>query len=79
LDLNDAGFVKVDLRKFVNLEILLLRNNRLPTVDDTGIHSLSKLVVLDLRDNLISKMEEFVALVRALPSLTTLGMGGLET
>lgn len=75
LDLNDAGFAKVDVRKFVNLDILLLRNNKLTTLEDTGINTLTKLQVLDLRDNQLAKLEEVVALVRMLPQLTTLGLG----
>ena len=76
LDLNDAGFAKVDVRKFENLEVLLLKGNALTSLDDTGISSLSStLKVLDLRDNKLPKMEEIVSLVRMLPKLTTIGIG----
>jgi Leucine-rich repeat (LRR) protein len=77
LDLNDAGFAKVDVRKFQNLEVLLLKGNALTSLDDTGINTLSQsLKVLDLRDNKLGKMEEIVALIRMLPKLTTLGISG---
>lgn len=45
LDLNDSGFQKIDVFKFINLEFLLLRNNKLTTVTNTGIHQLKKLKV----------------------------------
>eukprot|EP01114_Cavostelium_apophysatum_P010445 TRINITY_DN2416_c0_g1_i11.p1 TRINITY_DN2416_c0_g1~~TRINITY_DN2416_c0_g1_i11.p1 ORF type:complete len:2801 (+),score=908.52 TRINITY_DN2416_c0_g1_i11:43-8445(+) len=76
LDLNDSGFQRVDVSEFKNLEILLLRKNKLVTSNETGITSLKKLTVLDLRDNRIERLEEAVDLVRSLTNLKTLGFGG---
>lgn len=45
LDLNDSGFQKIDVSKFINLEFLLLRGNKLTSLVDTGIHALKKLKV----------------------------------
>ena len=75
LDLNDAGFVKVDVTKFPNLEILLLRNNKLTTLEDSGIDKLTQLKVLDLKENSLKSLDEVVTVIRKLPNLITLGLG----
>lgn len=76
LDLNDAGFKKIDVKKYLNLEMLLLKNNKLNTLEDSGIHNLEKLCVLDLRNNHLNKLEEIVNIIRSLPELKTIGLSG---
>eukprot|EP00027_Filamoeba_sp_ATCC50430_P016759 CAMPEP_0168569714 /NCGR_PEP_ID=MMETSP0413-20121227/16321_1 /TAXON_ID=136452 /ORGANISM="Filamoeba nolandi, Strain NC-AS-23-1" /LENGTH=833 /DNA_ID=CAMNT_0008602261 /DNA_START=610 /DNA_END=3111 /DNA_ORIENTATION=- len=76
LDLTDAGFEKIDVRKYPNLEILLLKNNKLATLEDTGIHSLKKLRVLNLQNNSLVKMEQVVEVAKNLPNLATIGLSG---
>jgi Leucine-rich repeat (LRR) protein len=76
LDLNGAGFQRVDFSQYNKLEVLLLRRNRLTTILNSGILGLKSLRVLDLRDNLIAEQSEIITLVRACHNLVSLGVSG---
>lgn len=75
LNLNDAGFSQIDVSSFPNLEILLLRRNRLKNIDPS-IYRLIQLKALDLRENLLADLGEIVNLIRTLTKLNALGLQG---
>lgn len=70
----DLGFV--DLSEFVNLRELCLLGNRLETLDNSGITLLQGLEILDLRFNLIPRLEIIADIASSLPLLETLGISG---
>ncbi|KAL6041595.1 hypothetical protein QOT17_024850 [Balamuthia mandrillaris] len=77
LNLSMSMLYEIDLSPYVNLEVVLLRHNKLQHLAGTGIDSLKRLRVLDLRDNLLGSMEEVVvSAVSVLPGLTALGIEG---
>jgi len=76
LGLNAAGFKSFEINQFVSLKYLLLRGNYLTTVQGTGIETLSQLIVLDLRDNLLKESAEVAYIVHQCKQLTSLGIEG---
>ncbi|PRP78118.1 class VII unconventional myosin [Planoprotostelium fungivorum] len=76
LDLSEAGFKKIDVSVYPNLEILLLKGNLLRKVEGTGIHKLQKLSVLNLQNNRLKNLDKIATLVRALPKLQSIGLSG---
>ncbi len=77
LDLHDCGLFTYDLKPFINLEVLLLNKNEIKTVEVLyGLYNIKSLQVLDLRDNLIDKIDDFYTIVNTLRSLITLGIRG---
>lgn len=79
LDLINGGLEQLELAKFENLEVLLLKGNRIKTIEAIGgLSRLTKLKVLDLRKNNLSKLEEIVKLINDTPSLISIGLKGLK-
>lgn len=66
----------VDLSDFVNLRVLRLRNNRLTSVVGIGLHRMSSLTALDLRDNPLNVREPETVLnhLEAATGLVMLGL-----
>jgi Leucine-rich repeat (LRR) protein len=77
LDLNVGGLQHLDVSYYENLEFLLLKGNRIKSPEAiSGLSSLKRLRVLDLRKNLISKVEEVAAMITVIPSLVSVGLKG---
>jgi Leucine-rich repeat (LRR) protein len=77
LDLSHADLAFVNLAQFVHLRELNLLGNRIESLDScVGMAELKLLEVLDLRFNLLARLEAIAALVAQLPLLETLGLIG---
>ena len=78
LDFSDTGLRAIGLSKYCNLQVLLLRGNSIRTIQSVqGIASLSKLEVLDLRDNELSNFSEIaLAVEHSWVQLQALGLSG---
>jgi Leucine-rich repeat (LRR) protein len=76
LDLSYSELCFVDVVEFENLRELVLAGNRLESLEHTNIEKLHLLEVLDLRFNLLPKLESIAAVVSQLPLLETVGILG---
>eukprot|EP01087_Luapelamoeba_hula_P021301 TRINITY_DN741_c0_g1_i1.p1 TRINITY_DN741_c0_g1~~TRINITY_DN741_c0_g1_i1.p1 ORF type:complete len:1692 (+),score=255.49 TRINITY_DN741_c0_g1_i1:147-5222(+) len=79
LDLHDCGLDQFDVKPYPSLDQLVMRSNHFKKLENIrGLQELRMLSVLDLRDNLFSKMDEIVVLVRQhlCNTLVSLGISG---
>lgn len=77
LDLSHADLGFVDLTDLLNLRELILVGNRIESLDACeGLERLQQLEVLDLRHNLLPRLEPIAELVAKLSLLETLGIAG---
>jgi Leucine-rich repeat (LRR) protein len=77
LDMSYGGLSHISLSDFLNLEFLSLKQNYIKSINDLeGIQLLNKLKMLDLRKNLLSKLEEIPPLLQKLPNLKSIGLKG---
>jgi Leucine-rich repeat (LRR) protein len=74
INLNDCSLRQIQLSPYMNLEILLLRGNRLKTLQGTGILDMRQLKLVDLRNNKLSQVEEIIQLIRSNPLLESIGL-----
>ena len=75
LDLTNGGLLNLDVTAFEGLETLLLKNNRLKSVNHIrGLTELKKLRTLDLRKNLLEDMKEIASLVTGIPTLAAISL-----
>lgn len=77
LDLSYADLKFVVLSECPNLRQLILVGNRVESLDScVGLSNLTQLLLLDVRYNLIQKLESVAAMVNNFPLLETLGVIG---
>jgi Leucine-rich repeat (LRR) protein len=78
LDFSNTGLRAAGLAKYVNLRVLLLKGNDIKWLSSIqGLEEMSRLEVLDLRNNLLSNLTEFSRLIESkLQSLQAIGLSG---
>jgi len=76
ISLNDTGLAYINLQEYSNVEFLLLRGCRFKTFIGTGILSLTKLRVVDIRYNNLHKIDEILELIQNNPNLESLSIEG---
>lgn len=68
--------VHIDLHAFPNLEKLRLANNLIVSIKSAGIHLMTNLRVLDLRNNRLHDIREATAIANKLAYLEFIGLRG---
>ncbi|KAL9654245.1 hypothetical protein ABK040_010277 [Willaertia magna] len=78
INLNELALSRVEVQSFINTELLLLRNNQLSSLKDTGILNFKLLRCVDLKNNRLNNLAEIILLVNENPFLETLGIYGQD-
>lgn len=76
LDLSKLQLTMVDLSAYVNLKKLNLSQNKLKSLQKSGISCLKDLVVLDIRKNQLSSIDDLVQSLSKLKCLEYIGISG---
>jgi len=76
LDLSGIELPGIDLQAYSNLRKLNLSNNKLFSLEGSGIANMRSLMVLNLQNNCLSDMNELVGTITYIRGLEYIGIGG---